>query len=361
MCQSSPSPPAVPDYQGAAIAQGAANLETARASARLSNPNVYGPLGSQTVTYGQGDQQDIPTVTQTLTPDAQAALAAQQRVQRGLAGLGEQGIETVRRTVDRPFDANVPDIQTSVGAIPASNTGAPMGMYGVASGQGDMSNVAAMPVNAGMTGQEAIMARLEPMLAREGNAARQRLANQGLVAGGEAYTNEIGDMDRQQNDLRSQAALQGINLDMAANNQGYSQAMQNAAFGNQAMTQNYGQAAQSAGVQNAAQAQDMNQRMQAAQFGNTAQQQALAQQLALRNQPLNEISALMSGSQIQTPQFGAYQGQNIAPAPIMAGAQAQNQAAMQQYGIQQAGVNANNAGLYGLGGAALRAGASLYP
>ena len=347
MCQSTPAAPTAPDYTGAAAVQGAANIDAARTSAKLSNPNIIGPLGSQTVTY----QDDTPTITQTLNPDAQAALASQQKVQKGLADLGQQGIGTVQGALNQPFTPNLPGAQTSVAGAPASNQGPSAGLYGMAQGQGDLSNVAAMPVNAGTTGQEAILSRLEPMLARESAATRQRLANQGLVAGGEAYTNEIGNQDRQQNDLRTQAALQGINLDMSANNQGYTQAMQNAAFGNQALAQNYGQATTAATTQNAAQAQDMNQRLQAAQFGNTAQQQSLAQQLALRNQPLNEVTALMSGSQIQTPQFQQYTGQNVAPAPVFGATQAQAANNTQNFGIQQAGANANTAGLYGLGGA----------
>jgi hypothetical protein len=102
----------------------------------------------------------------------------------------------------------------------------------------------------------------------------------------------------------------------------------------------------------AAQNQQYNQLLQGAQFGNTAQQQSLQQQLALRNQPLNEIAGLMSGSQIQMPQFQGYQGANVAGTPIFAGAQAAGQAAMDQYGIQSANVNAQNAGLYGMLGTA---------
>jgi hypothetical protein len=105
----------------------------------------------------------------------------------------------------------------------------------------------------------------------------------------------------------------------------------------------------------AAQNQQYNQLLQSAQFGNTAQQQSLQQQMALRNQPLNEIAGLMSGSQIQMPQFQGYQGANIAPAPIFAGAQAAGQAALQNYGIQQSGANANTAGLFGLLGAGANA------
>jgi hypothetical protein len=57
-----PSPAPAPDYTGAAIAQGAANVDAARASAKLSNPNVYSPYGTQLVSY----DGDIPTIRQTL-------------------------------------------------------------------------------------------------------------------------------------------------------------------------------------------------------------------------------------------------------------------------------------------------------
>jgi hypothetical protein len=127
------------------------------------------------------------------------------------------------------------------------------------------------------------------------------------------------DVNQQKNDLLSQAALQGLNLDMSANNQGYNQALQGA------------------------------------QFGNTAQQQALAQQMQLRNQPLNEIIGLMGGSQIQMPQFQGYQGANVAPAPVFAGAQAQGNAAMNQYGQDMNAYNTNIAGLYNLAGAGAKA------
>ena len=590
MGKSSPSAPPPPDYAGAAAAQGAANVETARLQGRMNNPNVIGPLGSQTVTFGtptfnqagydqamsayqanpRGEiprenqysgedgfdstgynnamnswaagriaptreqfttntNADQPTVTQTLTPAAQSTLDAQQRVQRALAGLGEQGIGTASTVLGNAFNPNLPGIQTNVGsagripqlmnlssygqasgninARPISqapelsaygmagsnvsaqpvNAGPQSGQYGMAGAgpqagqygyagggpsggqygyaQGNLntSNVAAMPVNAGMTGQQAIMNRLAPQLERSDAATRQRLINQGLVPGGEAYENAMISQNQQKNDLLSQAALQGIGLDTAANAQGFGQAVQANQIGNQAVAQNFGQgvtaqqlqnagigqnfaqgqaanaagnqavgqnfgqglAAQQAqnaaaqqlynqymgvqGLQNqavgqnqqaalaqqqaalaaqqqgfgqqvtqqnlgnqaiaqnqqaalqqqqailAAQNQQYNQLLQGAQFGNTAQQQSLAQQLALRNQPLNEIAGLMSGSQIQMPQFQGYQGSNVAPAPIFAGAQAQGQADMQNYGIQQSAANANTSGLFGLAGAGLGA------
>jgi len=103
---------------------------------------------------------------------------------------------------------------------------------------------------------------------------------------------------------------------------------------------------------NAAQAQQYGQNLGYAQFGNQAVQQSLAQQSALRAQPLNEILGLMGGSQIQLPQFQGYQGTQVAPAPTFAGTQAQGQADMTRYGIQQSGANAGIQGLASLGGMA---------
>lgn len=317
LCPAPAAPPA-PDYAGAAVAQGASNKETAIQQGYLNNPNVRGPLGGQTVTFDSTTNQ--PTITQNLTPQAQQTLEAQQRVQGALSNLGEKGIGNAQKTFATEFQPNLPGIQTNVGP-----TDVQKGL--------DLSNVAQMPVNAGSTGQEAIMSRLAPQLERQQKSTAQNLANQGLVPGGEAYTNAMRDQSNAQNDLLTQAALQGIGLDTAANQQGFNQAL----------------STQSA--TNSANAQDLNQRLAAAQFGNTAQGQSLAQQLQLRNQPLNEITGLMSGSQLQMPQFQGYTPTNITPAPIFAGAQAAGANALQNYGLQNASSNANMGALGSLGGA----------
>ena len=290
MGSKSSAPPA-PDYIGAANAQGAANVEAARATAKLSNPNVYTPYGSQTVTYNG----DVPTVTQSLTPTSQKTLDAQQAVQYQLANLGQKGTNIASNVLDKPFSFGGPAVQTSL----------------------DLSNVAKMPVNAGTTGQEALMARLEPSLQKQRTSTETQLINQGLRPGTEAYNNAIQLLGQQENDARSQAALQGLNLDIGANAQGYNQALQSG------------------------------------QFGNTAQQQALAEAIQQRQMPLNEISALMSGSQIQNPQFGAYAGANVAPAPIAQATAAQGAYNQNAYNQQVAQDNALTSGLFSLGGAAL--------
>jgi hypothetical protein len=372
MGKKSPAPPPVPDYQAAAAAQAIANSDAARATAKLGNPNIYGPLGSQTVSY----EGDIPTIRQSLTPDAQATLNAQQGVERSLSELGQQGVAQAKTILGTPFNPNLPGIDTSIAESvspvnqAAFNAGsAQRSVTGPTFQQGiDTSGIAAMPVNAGMTGQQAIMSRLQPQLTQNENATRQRLANQGLVTGGEAYENEMRTMGQNRNDLELQAAAQGINLDAMMNQQGFGQAQARGQFGNEAQQSQFNAALQNAGMgntalqqdyqnqlaaqtaQNAAIAQNFNQQLGMAQFGNTAQQQSLDQQLALRNQPLNQITGLMSGSQIQMPQFQGYQGANIAAAPIYQGVQDTFQGQMDQYALKQQSKNAGMGGLMSLGG-----------
>lgn len=498
--KSAPSAPAAPDYGAAAKQQGAANTETAQATAYLGNPNVYSPYGNQTVSYQASpysfdqagymrardlaantpgmeapDQSkftmggnQIPTVTQTLNPQSQAIFDAQQQSRLGLANLSQQGIGTAQQTLGQPFSFGGPNVQTSLGGFGAPQGAPDLSQYGQASGnvgagqgiagapnlqgmgqaQGSFwnpnvqsgisgygspqtslntSGIANMPVNAGTTGQQAIMARLQPQLEQQRNMEETRLRNQGLVAGGEAYNDARRNLDQSQNDALSQAALYGINLDMSANQQGFGQALSQGQFGNQAQQQQYGQnlgagqfANQAAGQQfgqnlaagqfgnqalaqnqqaalmqqqaqnqaqnqgfsqqfsqqgmqnqaisqnqnaalqqqqagNAAQQQQYQQALQSGQFANTAQQQALQQALYQRNLPLNEIAALMSGSQIQNPQFQGYQGSQIQPAPTFNAAGQQAQYNQGLYNSQVGSANSANSGLMNLAGSALGA------
>ena len=421
MGKSASAPPA-PDYIGAAKEQGTQNLLAAKQSNVMSNPNMITPFGNQTVSYsaptvdqnaynaalakynaGAGvnkndyyvagdpngdattskgyfnqtgydaalkargaapDQSAFmtgggqPTVTQTLTPQAQQTLESQQRVQTALANLGETGIANARATLEKPFVPTTTEIKHDFGgysAVPLAEnfnakTTVPL-QYSL-----DTSNLAAMPINAGMKAQDLIMQRLNPTIQAGDTSFKQALANQGLAPGTAAYDAAYRNRQMGVNDLYNQAALQGINLDMAARQQGLNEQQTLGNFANQAqlagaglynsaMGQNYGQGMQTQGTQFA---QGLNK----AQFQNTAQQQQLAQDLALRAQPINEVIGLMGGSQIQLPQFQGYQGTSVAPSPTFAATQAQNQAAMQNYGIQQAGNNATMQGLTSLGGMA---------
>ena len=253
----------------------------------------------------------------------------------------------------------------------------------------DTSNVASMPINAGTTAQEAIMARLEPQLARNRVSTETQLINQGLRPGSEAYNNAANLLGQQENDQRTQAVLQGLGLDLTANAQGYNQALSSGQFGNLAQAQNFGQgniqqqlynqaqaqnfgqgttaqntanqaAGQNytqnyntAGFNNAAQQQQFAQNTQRAAFENQARQQALAEAIQQRQMPLNEISALMSGSQIQNPVFQPFTGATVAAAPIAQTMQNAYAGSQTQYNQEVATQNAEMSALFDLGKAAL--------
>lgn len=404
MGKKKPAPPPAPDYAAAATAQGQANMQAGQQTASLSNPNIYGPYGNQTVSYDTTGPNGMmqPTIRQTLNPEAQAALEAQQRVERGTAELGEQGLSQARNILNTPFSYQGPGIQTSFNTGPQAQTSLgdygqvrqslgdygqvqqSLGDYGSALRDLDLSGISNMPLNAGTTAQSAIMSRLDPQLKRDEEAQRARLANQGLTAGGEGYNAEQNLFDQRRNDLYTQAGAVGLNLDMAANQQGfnqrlqqgqfgnaaqqqnylqslgagefanqaqgqrYSQALGDAGFYNQAQDQRYNQALGNAGFYNQGVAQNFNQNRSAAEFGNSAVAQSLQHQLGLYNQPMNQLSALMSASQIQAPQFQQYTGANINAAPVFDATKQQGQWATDIYGQQMAGYNA---GMQALGAA----------
>ncbi len=307
-------PPPAPDYLGAAQAQGAANLQSGQQTASLSNPNIYGPYGNQTVSYAPTgpDGMQQPTIQQSLSPAQQQLLDSQNALKTGLANLGQSSLGTVQGVMGTPFDGSRYGLQTSV----------PM------QSQLDTSGVAKMPVNAGTTGFDAIMSRLEPQMGRQQVSAETALTNQGLRPGSEAWTNSMTDLHNSQNDQRTQAALQGVGLDMSANNQGYQQALASGQFGNQA-------------------------NLSQAQFGNTAQQQAYQQALSNYNLPLNQITALMSGSQVTNPQFQSYSGTPIASGNIAGAANQAGQYAGNIFSNQVGQQNAMTSGLAALGSSGL--------
>jgi len=377
MGKKTPAPPPAPDYGAAATAQGSANLKAGLQTAGISNPNIISPYGNQTVSWDMSNpDMPTPTITQTLTPDAQAALNAQQRVQREFADFGSQGIGNAQKILGTPFDYQGPGIQTSFDQGPGVNYGPKMGEYGIAQGidankfgqnrgvnagdygqagsvnpndygqsrginygdfeqalsigAGDfglanainanefglasgmrdakygsaqrnlnLSGVANMPVNAGMTGQQAILQRLAPQMQRQREGLRTQLVNQGFRPGTEAYNRAMEQQGQQENDMFTQAAMQGIGLDMSANQQGFGQAATAAGLYNQGLGQDFGQGLAALQASNQAIGQNFGQGLSSQQLKNAAVSQNFGQGLQaqqLRNQSIdqNMRNALMA-------------------------------------------------------------------
>lgn len=151
----------------------------------------------------------------------------------------------------------------------------------------------------------ALVARAEGQNTRDVDAKRSALVAQGIPVGSEAYNREMDALGRNLNDARQQANL---------------------ATGQQ-------------------QQQTLD-----------ARRQMIQEALINRQTPLNEISALRSGSQVQQPNFQPYAGAGpVGAAPIFAGTQAAGQAAQQAYQTQADQYNAMVGGLFQLGAAGVGA------
>jgi len=185
LCKGSPSPPPAPDYVGAAQAQGAGNLEAARATAKLSNPNIINPYGTQTVQYGLGGDQDIPTITQQLSPSGQQLFNQYQGINTGLGNVAQQGVGYVQNMLDKPFD---------------------------------QSKLPAAPVSPGQSYTDAAFARLQPNIDQQRAALNTQLSNQGIDAGSNstAYANAQRVQNQAENDQRAAIVTSSIGQDEAA-------------------------------------------------------------------------------------------------------------------------------------------------
>lgn len=135
-------------------------------------------------------------------------------------------------------------------------------------------------------------ARLDPQFARSEDALRTQLANQGIQPGSAAWNAQMTQFQQGKNDAYNQLYLNG-------------------------------------------------------------NQQAYQQAITDRNQPINEITALMSGSQVSNPTFGSTP-QTTIPTTDTAGLINQNyQQQYQNYQSQMSQQNALLGGLFGLGSAGI--------
>jgi hypothetical protein len=121
-------------------------------------------------------------------------------------------------------------------------------------------------------------------------------------------------------------------------------------FANQAQAQQNSQNAALAGFGNAGLAQQLAQQQSGFNAQNAARNQYMQEQYQQRQQPLNEITAMMSGSQMQNPNWLNTPSSQIQTTDI-GGLINQNFAQQSQnYQTAQSGWNSVMGGLLGLGG-----------
>lgn len=183
-------------------------------------------------------------------------------------------------------------------AINEQNRAAQLNLSTLANEQsGFLQDYMAQPFDGGAEATESRLLelgrkRLDPMIAQQDEALRSRLANQGIKAGSEAYDREMGLQNQSENDAYNQLVLNG--------------------------------------------------------WG-----QSFSQAQAERNQPINEITALLSGSQVSQPQYASANMPTI-PTTDVAGLINENyNQRMAGYQQESASRNSMLGGLLGFGGSLL--------
>ena len=309
MGKRSPSPPPAPDPRATAQAQSEFNIDTARVNARLNRVNQNTTQGSVRFDDMGDDRWQSTT---TLSPEQQRLYDLSTQAQTTYGEAANSQLGQAQAALSSPFAFNAPAMQSDV----QDRTGG-LSFRPDFTGVGD-------PNQSRDAVQEALLARINPDIERERAALENRLANQGITMGSEAWNAGMQDQSRMANDARFGAILNA----------------------GQEQSRMFGLGMQQSGFNNAAQQQAFGMDMGRAQFGNQARQQSLQEQLALRGQPVNEASALLTGGQVQMPQFSNV-AQVQAAAPDYQGAVAQNYAgAMQQYNAQLQ-QNAQSSGMLG--------------
>jgi Chaperone of endosialidase len=408
---SKPDPPQPPNPIATAAAQTGTNVATGVANAFLSNVNQITPEGAlnfdPTGSYNwtdpsTGHSYNIPTftATQTLSPQQQAIRDQSVAAQYNLAGMANTQSGRVSELLGQTFNTSNAPRQGDYDWI--SGQPAAQGAFGAAGNvnlqgpqafdlQEDFGDVGGVTRTYGPADdfssdrsrvEESLYGRLNPQLAEERRNIEQRLADQGIAYGSPAYTAAMDDYNRQANDARlavtqTAGAEQQRMMDMAARRAGFQNAAQQqayeqergrAAFRNQVFGDVFGQQMQAATFGNAAQQQQFAQEQARGQFYNqaAAQQQAQAQatfnaaqaarnqalqeQYQLRNQPINEITALLRGGQVTPPNFINAPGSQIANTDVAGIINTNFQQQMQNAQMQNQNTQALLGGLFGLGG-----------
>jgi hypothetical protein len=342
---SKPEPPTPPDPRATAAAQTGTNVATGVANAFLNNVNQTTPTGKLnydvTGNYAwtdpsTGSTYNIPrfTATQTLSPQEQAIQNQSEATKYNLAGLANAQSARVSDLLSSPFDVSgapsagdpnaitgVPDASTSFDRGGNMQTSFDPG-GDITRSYGPTDNFSADRQRA----EDALMARMNPQLALERQSIEQRLSDQGIRYGSDAYSHAMDDYNRQANDARFAAvgqagqeqarlnamAAQQATFQNAAQQQGYEQNLGQATFGNTAMGNIFAQNAALGTFRNAGLAQQLSQAQSGFNASQAARNAYLQQAYAQRNQPINEITSLLSGSQVQQPNFVNTPGSQIA-------------------------------------------------
>jgi len=305
------SQPNAPDPYQTANAQNAQNAFASQFSTGSGNANEVNPYGS--VSYNQTGQTPIYsngqltgyapqwTKTTSLSPDQQKLLGLETQSKYNLGTAGVNQSAAVADTLSKPVDQSQwTPWQTSL----------PQQELRQDQGTTDRAGI-----------EKAMMESYNRNVAPTEQAQEASLASRGLSPGATGYSQ----YQKTRDDSRAEAARQAY---LASGNE--SRAAQ-AAY-NDVGTQRF----------------NMDQAI--SQYYNNLRGAQSQEAFALRNQPINEITALMSSGQATIPQFQPFQGSPVQGSNIA-------QYINDNYKAQSGAASQTNAGIFNL----LGAGAKLLP
>ncbi|CAB4139853.1 Intramolecular chaperone auto-processing domain containing protein [uncultured Caudovirales phage] len=292
MGKSAAKAPKAPDPAIAARAQGAANVDAAVASGLMNMVNQQTPYGnlqytqSGTQTVGSGnDAREVPiySATTTLSPAEQRQLDLNNQINEQALTFGQKQLGSVESALQNPmsFDG-LPNINRDTSA--------------------DRQRIEDT-VYRRMTG------RLDDRFGRDQAGMENKLANQGIAQGSEAWQNAQKDFSYGKNDAYQGAADQAI---LAGGQE------QNRLFG----------------------------------LDLQGRQQGIQERSLQRSQPVNELATMLGfGGGVQSPQFtNTGGGGSVAPVDYIGLMNNQYNAQMNNYNARLGQQQANMNGLFGLAG-----------
>ena len=332
----------------------------------------YGP--EVNIEYGGTPQY---SALQTLSPEQQLILDLSTEAQLGYGQTALEQLGGVKERLSSPIDladitaAPTIDVEDFVGTAPtASFAGIPQ------PGQLDYSGLGAAPqFDQAYQDQisQAIRDRAESWQTRDLDRLETRLTNQGINIGSEAWNREMGRYQTGITDFNLAADLQG--LQQASQRFGVEQAARGLATGELGNIYSAGvsdrdraiaEASQLFGLQANARDRAVAEASQLFSLQAGARDRAINELMIQRNQPLNELAAMLSGTQLTQPSFLTPPQPTITAGDLQGATYANYQGALQQQQMQnqnnligdqaqQQTQNALTGGLFGLAGAGIGA------
>jgi hypothetical protein len=213
--------------------------------------------------------------------------------------------------------------------------------------QGIQQNLFGQELQAGQFGNQAATQQQQNLLQNLGfsnQAQQQDFANRQAQL---AFNNQLGQQGYQNQ-------LAGVQANNQAIAQNFGQGLSAQQLQNQALQQNYANQLAANQQNNAAMQQMFANQQSGANLSNQAQQQAYNQALTQYNMPLNTLSALRTGAQVQNPSFvNSAQQATTSGADLLGASQMGYNAQMGNFNAQQAAQQGFNQGLMGLAGVGL--------